>query len=132
MPQMSMAEVLVAVLFGAMVAGGLVMITTSVRSRDRLRELAIRERIAMIEKGLVPSPESDPARFELLMGARRADNPKSLRFRAAGVMVMGLGAALIVLLCFAARTPEIGIGVGGGIFVLGLTSFLIGKVVSDE
>jgi len=51
------------------------------------------------------------------------------RFLAVGA---GLGAALIVMLCFAARTPEIGIGVGGGIFVLGLTSFLIGKVYSDE
>jgi len=129
---MTMAEVLVAALFGGMIAAGLVMVTMSMRSRERLRELAIRERIAMIEKGLVPSPESDPARFESLLSPRPADNPTSRRFRAAGVLVMGLGAALIVMLCFAARTPEIGIGVGGGIFVLGLTSFLIGKVYSDE
>ena len=58
---MTMAEVLVAALFGGMIAAGLVMVTMSMRSRERLRELAIRERIAMIEKGLVPSPESDPA-----------------------------------------------------------------------
>jgi len=44
-----------------------VLVAMSARSRDRMRELAMRERIAMIEKGLVPSPESDPARFDLLI-----------------------------------------------------------------
>ena len=34
----------------------------------RMRELRIRERIAMIEKGLVPPPEVDPAGFDRAMG----------------------------------------------------------------
>jgi len=33
-------------------------------SRARVRELEIRERIAMIEKGLVPPPEVDPHGFD--------------------------------------------------------------------
>ena len=101
------------------------------RSRDRMRELVMRERIAMIEKGLVPSPETDPARFELLMGTPREPNPKSLRYRSAGVLIMGLGVAILILLSYAANAPEIGIGVGGGIFVLGLAAFMTGKL-SDE
>ena len=36
----------------------------------RVRELEVRERIAMIEKGLIPPPESNPRGFE----ARRMDS----------------------------------------------------------
>ena len=33
-------------------------------SRARVRELEVRERIAMIERGLVPPPEVDPRGFD--------------------------------------------------------------------
>ena len=33
-------------------------------AKGRVRELEIRERIAMIERGMVPPPEADPAGFE--------------------------------------------------------------------
>ena len=131
MPQMQMTQLMTIVLFSAfaaLIVGGLVMVAMSARSRDRLLELAMRERIAMIEKGLVPSPETDPARFESLMGTRRDPSAKSRRFRSAGVMVMGLGAAMMVVLSYAARAPEVGIGVGGGIFVLGLAAFITGRM----
>ena len=134
MPQMQMTQFVTFLLFtafAAMITGGLVLVAMSARSRDRMRELMMRERIAMIEKGLVPSPESDPARFDLLMGTRGQPNAKSLRYRSAGVLVMGLGVAMIILLSYAARVPETGIGVGGGIFVLGLAAYLTGKL-SDE
>ena len=114
--------------FATMITAGLVLVAMSARSRDKMRELAMRERIAMIERGLVPSPETDPARFESMMGPRREPSAKSLRFRSAGVMVMGLGTAMIVVLSYAARAPEVGIGVGGGIFVLGLAAFITGKL----
>ena len=134
MPQMQMTQFVTFLLFtafAAMITGGLVLVAMSARSRDRMRELMMRERIAMIEKGLVPSPESDPARFDLLMGTRGQPNAKSLRYRSAGVLVMGLGVAMIILLSYAARVPETGVGVGGGIFVLGLAAYLTGKL-SDE
>ena len=134
MPQMQTTQFVTFLLFtafAAMITGGLVLVAMSARSRDRMRELMMRERIAMIEKGLVPSPESDPARFDLLMGTRGQPNAKSLRYRSAGVLVMGLGVAMIILLSYAARVPETGIGVGGGIFVLGLAAYLTGKL-SDE
>ena len=37
-------------------------------SRARIREFEIRERIAMIEKGLVPPPEKDPDGFDRVLG----------------------------------------------------------------
>ena len=46
------------------IIGGISVAIVSIISRMRLRELRIRERIAMIEKGLVPPPEVDPAGFD--------------------------------------------------------------------
>jgi hypothetical protein len=117
----------------ALVAGltGPVLVIYSFRGRQRLRELAIRERIALIEKGLVPSPEIDPARFETLVGLQRPAGSVGARYRSAGVLIMGLGAALLVLLTFAAGVPEVALGVGGGLAVLGVAAFVNGSLVSE-
>ena len=119
-----------------LVLGALTLIGMALRGRQRLRELAIRERIAMIERGLMPSPEADPERFDrnMLVAAalQRASNPKGTRYRTMGVMLMGLGSALYLLLAFAAGVPEIAFGVAGGIFVLGIASFANGNLVSND
>ena len=65
-----MGESFVAFVFAIVLLGGLGLIAYTLGGRQRLRELAIKERIALIEKGLVPSPEVDPARFETLVGRR--------------------------------------------------------------
>ena len=52
----------ISVILGAFV---LVIVRTIVRAR--VRELEIRERIAMIERGLVPAPEVDPRGFDRAM-----------------------------------------------------------------
>ncbi len=63
-------------------------------SRARVRELEIRERIAMIEKGLVPPPEVDPHGFDRAMDRYdrfdryRGRSPR--RHRSAGVTLMGV------------------------------------------
>ena len=41
-------------------------------SKARVRELEVRERIAMIERGLVPPPEVDPRGFDRAMHVLRA------------------------------------------------------------
>jgi hypothetical protein len=120
------------IIFPGMVLGAMILIGLMLRGRQRLRELAIRERIALIEKGLVPSPEVDPARFEALVGLRRPVNSKASRYRSAGVIVMGLGAALTFLLAFAAGIFEVAIGIGGGLFILGLAAFINGTLVSGD
>jgi hypothetical protein len=106
--------------------GGFVYLVVRTLSRARVRELEIRERIAMIERGLVPAPETDPRGFERAMARheivlqRRAPS----RFRGAGIIVMGAGMALIVLIGFAGGEPGAAIGVGGAIVVLGLAFFV--------
>ena len=54
------------------------------------------------------------------MARRRPQNAKAGAYRSAGVIIMGLGAAMFVLLSFVPRIPAVGFGVGGAIFVSGL------------
>jgi hypothetical protein len=118
--------------FAIILLGGLGLIAYTLSGRQRLRELAIKERIALIEKGLVPAPEVDPGRFETLVGLRRPVNSTAARYRSAGVILMGLGCAMLVLLAFAAGVPEVGLGIGGGLAVLGLASFINGSLVNRD
>jgi hypothetical protein len=96
--------------------------------RSRVRELEIRERIAMIEKGLVPPPEVDPRGFDRAM--RRYDRAQwtssAGRHRRAGIVLIGVGVGLMVLIGFSGA-PEEGVGVGGFLAVLGI-AFLINSV----
>ena len=123
---------LIVIMFFVFLAGGFLLAIISFIFRQRLRELAIKERIAMIEKGLVPSPEIDPAKFETLVGLRRPMNAKAERYRSAGVIIMGLGVAMIFLLTFAAGVPRTAFGVGGGLAVLGLAAFINGSMQAGD
>src|SRR5580765_4077112 len=100
-------------------------------SRARVRELEIRERIAMIEKGLVPPPEVDPRGFDTAMDRydrirllRAANRRSPRRHRSAGVTLMGVGFGLMVLIAFAGESPSSAVGVGGFLVVIGLAFFL--------
>lgn len=125
--------VLLTVFFGIVVIAGVGILAYAFVSRQRLRELVIRERIAMIEKGLVPPPEVDPLRFERLVSpVRRRASTRAMRYRSAGIVLMGLGLALILLLTFAADSGEIGVGVGGGLAVLGAAVFVNGMLVARD
>ena len=80
--------IMLTIVFGAIVIGGFCLIAYAFTTRQRLRELAMRERIAMIERGLVPPPEVDPVRFERIVGAstrprseRGAARPRARRAR---------------------------------------------------
>src|SRR6266576_1333324 len=84
------------------IIGGISVAIASIVGKTRLRELQIRERIAMIEKGLVPPPEVDPAGFDRAM--RRYDRfagseqgPKPV-LRRSGVMLVSLGLGLGLLI----------------------------------
>jgi hypothetical protein len=125
--------IMLTIVFGLVVIGGLCIVGYAFVSRQRLRELAVRERIAMIEKGLVPAPEVDPLRFERAVApVRRRANSRAARYRSAGVVLMGLGIALVVLLTFAAGVPEVGFGVGGSLAVLGAAVFVNGMLTPHE
>jgi uncharacterized protein DUF6249 len=108
--------------------GGFVYLIVRTVLRNRVRELEIRERIAMIERGMVPAPEVDPRGFERAM-ARHATvvlRQAPTRSRSAGVVFMGMGAALMFLIGFAGGEPGAAIGVGGALIIVGLAFFLNG------
>jgi hypothetical protein len=95
-------------------------------ARTRVRELEIRERIAMIERGLVPPPEVDPRGFDRAMHRleRHRFRSGAGRHRRAGVTLMGVGFGLMVLIGFTAGDSGVAIGVGGFLAVVGLAFFI--------
>jgi hypothetical protein len=96
-------------------------------SRARVRELEVRERIAMIERGLVPPPEVDPRGFDHAMDRYDRHRYRSPgRHRRAGVTLMGVGFGLMLLIGVAGDSMSSGIGVGGFLVVIGLAFFING------
>jgi hypothetical protein len=94
-------------------------------SRSRTRELEIRERIAMIERGLMPPPEVDPRGFDRAM--RQYDRYRYRapgRHRRAGVTLMGIGFGLVFLIGIAGGAVNEGIGVGGFLVIVGFAFFI--------
>jgi hypothetical protein len=97
-------------------------------SKARVRELEVRERIAMIERGLVPPPEVDPRGFDRAM-LRMADSRRHRapgRHRRAGITLMGVGFGLMMLISVAGGAMNEGIGVGGFFVIMGLAFFING------
>jgi hypothetical protein len=102
----------------------------------RVRELEVRERIAMIERGLVPPPEKDPQGFDRAMSRydRLRDEGDDdewplrrrtpARYRSAGITLMGVGFGLMLMIGVAGGAAEAGIGVGGFLVVMGLAFFV--------
>ncbi len=114
----------------AILAWAVITVMRSTHSA-RIRELEIRERIAMIERGLVPPPEVDPRGFERAMNRydsvaalRRAAYNGAPRHRRAGITLLGVGFGLMFLISFAGNEPQAGIGVGGFLVILGIAFFI--------
>lgn len=110
-----------------MIIAGVVLMTVAMNNRRAIREMEHRERLAMIERGVVPSPESNPAAFEAATGlsdASKDDLDRSRRYRTAGVLLIGFGFGLIFVIGVAAGAPEVGWGIGGAWISLGAASLL--------
>jgi hypothetical protein len=113
------------------IVGGLVIAGLAIHHKAKLKELAYRERIAMIEKGLVPPPESDPARFDRVLGNLVAPTDPAIaaaRHRAAGTITIGAGLAVMMLLYFVTGEERLAFGVGGATILLGL-AFIVTSIV---
>jgi uncharacterized protein DUF6249 len=108
------------------IIGAFAFVIVKTLVRARVRELEIRERIAMIERGLVPAPEVDPRGFDRAMGRfeRREYRRGSGRHRRAGVTLMGVGFGLMVLIAFTSNETSVAIGVGGFLVVIGIAFFI--------
>jgi hypothetical protein len=113
------------------IIGGLINAGLALHHRARIKELAIRERIAMIERGLKPPPELDPGAFERECcegEARASAGATSAKHRTAGVILTGIGLGLMLLISLASDDTAVGVGVGGGIAILGV-AFLVNSVL---
>jgi hypothetical protein len=112
------------------IIGAFIYVIVKTLAHSRVRELEIRERIAMIERGLVPAPEVDPRGFDHAMSKLEARDDRaqrrssSGRHRRAGVMAMGVGFGLMVLIAFTSGEESIAIGVGGFLVVIGVAFFI--------
>ena len=94
-------------------------------SKARVRELEVRERIAMIERGLVPPPEVDPRGFDRAMNIAERHRYRSPgRHRRAGVALMGVGFGLMMLIGVAGGVMHEGIGIGGFFVIMGFAFFI--------
>jgi hypothetical protein len=111
------------------IASWALLAVVSIITRARVRELEVRERIAMIEKGMVPPPEVDPGGFERGM-ARHGRGPRgygyrgNAKYRRAGVIIMFVGLGLMIMLYPNFR-------VGGFLFVLGI-GFLVNSLLFER
>jgi hypothetical protein len=120
----------------AILAGCTVAIVGTL-ARNRVRELEIRERIAMIEKGLVPPPEVDPRGFERAMAHQDLHSHQtryrpSGRHRRGGITLIGVGLGLMVLISLPGGDPRSALGVGGFLVIMGLAFLINGRFESRE
>ena len=99
----------------------------------RAREHAHRERLAMIEKGLVPPPESDPGQFERLMAFNpghgmetRADHSRRV-----GILLVALSIGFAVMMYFLNEDIGRGVGVGAVLFTIGV-AFLVNAMFESR
>jgi len=125
-------EIIVIILSSLGIMAGVAVIWMAMQSRRQIREMEHRERLAMIERGLLPAPELDPAGFERrLTGLRPAPPPGAVRARSSGVIMISLGLAFMFMLAFAAGAPGVGVGIGGAFALVGagffVNSLLIGR-----
>ena len=118
-------------LVSVMMVAGVFVLWIAIRSRARLRELEFRERLAMIERGVAPAPERDPATFERVVMPPPPPTPKNVRTRSTGVMLINVGFALMILITFTGGSEEVGIGIGGAFAVLG-AAFVVNAVLSSR
>jgi len=107
-------EELFAVVFIFGMFGGVFIIFLGLKQRSQHLEMQHRERMAMIERGQIPL--QDP---EALHVRRVPAVGPSSRYLSLGIIVVGLGLALATIISIAGESPEVGIGVGGAIAIIG-------------
>lgn len=116
-------EELFASVFVLVVLSGVFIVVMGLRQRSQQLEMQHRERMAMIERGMVPAPEFTPGR-----GPRHPVNMAGSRGLSLGIVIVAFGLGLMTLISIAAESPEVGVGVGGAIAILG-AAFIVRAIV---
>lgn len=115
-------EELFAFVFTLGMFAGVFIIFLGLRQRSAQLEMQHRERMAMIERGQIPLSDSND-------GPRRSRTNAGSRSMSVGIVVVGLGLALMTLISVAGESPEVGIGVGGAVAILG-AAFIVRTLIS--
>jgi hypothetical protein len=119
-------EELFATIFILGMFSGVFIVYMGLRQRSQQMEMQHRERMAMIERGQIPL--SEPSGMLPELRRMRAAVPPSTRSLSLGIIVVGLGIALMTIIGIAGESPEVGVGVGGAIAVLG-AAFIVRSLV---
>jgi uncharacterized membrane protein YidH (DUF202 family) len=126
-------ESVMALIFSFLIIGGVIIVYSGMRHRTKVLEMAHRERLAMIERGIVPTGELNATDQQVVKARRTA---RSNRLLSAGIVIVGLGLALATLIAFASREPELAIGIGGAVAVVGgsliVTALLVHGRATDD
>jgi len=93
------------------------MICLTIVRQGRVRELQIKERIAMIERGLTPPPELVTA--EDPFAGKDSQETARRRFLGGGIIVVGIGIGVGLIIGVAGDQAHVAFGVGGAIAVVG-------------
>jgi len=123
------SEVLLASVFILVVFSGVFIVVMGLRQRLMLLEMQHRERMAMIERGQIPAAEPAGA---YRSGHRTGRGGSSGRALSVGIVVVGLGMALMTVISIAGNAPEVGVGVGGALAILGAAFIVRSLVVRPE
>jgi hypothetical protein len=112
----------------ALIAAGVTIVLAGMRHRGKMLELVHRERVAMIERGLVPA-ELNP----ILAESFRVRDGRGNRGRSfsVGIMVVGFGLALMTVIAIAGGAVTTGIGVGGAIAIFG-AAFIVRSLLMPQ
>ena len=117
----------------AAIVGGVTIIVLGLRSQAHRNELRHQERMAMIERGMVPPPEMGgwappppPGPGVTFRDHRRG--AKSGSQMTAGIVLIGAGFAFMTIVGIAAGTPSVAIGIGGAFVVFGAALIVISQV----
>jgi hypothetical protein len=120
-------EDLIALVFVVGMIAGVIVILMAMHQRSQHLEMQHRERMAMIERGQVPTEPAGPG-LRLSGGTGRAA-VTSARFMSLGIVVVAVGLGLMTIVSIAGGAPQAGIGVGGAICILGL-ALIVNSLVS--
>lgn len=122
-------QILFATVFVIGMFCGVFIIFMGLRQRSAQLEMHHRERMAMIEKGQIPLNDPSPLHARRVVRGPRAATSK---FLSAGIITIGFGLSLMTIIGLAAGEPEIALGVGGAIAVLGAAFLVRGIVARNE
>jgi len=108
-------------------AGGILIVLMGMYQHTKTLDMRHRERMAMIERGLSPLPEGD-AHVHVDAARRVQRRPAPPRNISLGIAMVGLGLGLMMIIGFAGGAPDVGVGVGGAVAILGIAFIVNGYV----